>query len=116
MKTCPPCHGDCNQGRDCPARQSISEVTTRFWLGLGWLIVGVIFGLLISKYSVSHSFELGYKTAFDKYSQYYPKQVKYFEEHRDRSCMLYWFNDSPTRVAEARRWMCQYTNKKGELK
>ena len=20
MKTCSPCHGDCNQGRDCPAR------------------------------------------------------------------------------------------------
>lgn len=19
MKTCPPCHGDCNQGRTCPA-------------------------------------------------------------------------------------------------
>lgn len=21
-KTCPPCHGDCNQGRDCPARDN----------------------------------------------------------------------------------------------
>jgi hypothetical protein len=99
-----------------PTKQPLSEVTARFWRGVIWCCVGVVLGLLVSKYSISQSFQLGYKTAFDKYAQYYPKQVKYFEQHRDRSCMLYWFNDSAARVAEARRWMCQYTNKKGELK
>jgi hypothetical protein len=24
-KTCPPCHGDCNQGRNCPTRNNSSN-------------------------------------------------------------------------------------------
>jgi hypothetical protein len=23
MKTCPPCHGNCNQGKDCPVRSEL---------------------------------------------------------------------------------------------
>lgn len=32
MKTCPPCHGNCNQGDDCPAYQFLTKgEARRFW-------------------------------------------------------------------------------------
>jgi hypothetical protein len=81
-----------------------------------WGIGGIIVGLVISTYSAPVAFKTGYQHAFEKYGQLYPKQVKYFEQHRDQSCMLYWFGDSQSRVNEARKWMCQYTNRDGSLK
>jgi hypothetical protein len=93
-----------------------SDVTVRFWKATGWLFCGIVLGFGFSKYSVGQAFKAGYDHAFEKYAQHYPKQVKYFHEHRDRSCMAYWFGDKQSRVDEARRWMCQYTNREGALK
>jgi hypothetical protein len=93
-----------------------SEATERFLKALGWMFGGILIGLAISKYSVRTAYQTGYSNAEQKYAFHYKHQVKLFERYRDQSCMAYWFDDKPSRVAEARRWMCQYTNKNERLK
>jgi hypothetical protein len=93
-----------------------SEATERFLKALGWLLGGILLGFALSKYSVRTAYQTGYSEAEQKYALHYKHQVRMFEKHRDRSCMAYWFDDKPSRVAEARRWMCQYTNKNERLR
>ena len=45
--TCPPCHGDCNQGRDCPANprpdsQSITEWYKENNVEITWFLIGIL--------------------------------------------------------------------------
>jgi hypothetical protein len=89
---------------------------TAFANNFKWGAGGLVLGFVISNASAFVSYGVGYDTAKEKYLFHYTHQVAKFELHRDQSCMLYWFGDRSTRVSEARRWMCQYTNKKGELK
>jgi hypothetical protein len=94
----------------------VSGATERFFKALGWLVGGILLGFALSKYSVRTAYQTGYDSAQEKYALHYKHQVKMFERHRDQSCMAYWFDDKPSRVAEARRWMCQYTNKNERLR
>jgi hypothetical protein len=92
-----------------------SPATKALVHGIVCMLGGVLLGLAISKHSVPTAFKTGYEHAFKIYGHYYPKQVKYFEEHVDRACMVYWFGGK-SRVNEARKWMCQYTNNDGSMK
>ena len=93
-----------------------SEATRRFTLGFWCVATGLALGLVTSKYSVRAAYDYGYSAAKSEYALHYKHQVKMFERHRDQSCLAYWFDDKPSKVAEARRWMCQYTNKNERLR
>lgn len=43
MKTCPPCSGDCNQGRECPARAQRGALGM-FWL---WFFAAMAFNTIM---------------------------------------------------------------------
>jgi hypothetical protein len=92
------------------------NATERFWKALGWLLGGVVLGIMISKHSVTPAFSLGYNHAKQKYAEHYTYQMKAFKEYRGQSCMRLWFNDKQGDLNAARMWMCQYTNRDGSMK
>jgi hypothetical protein len=92
------------------------NATERFWKALGWLLGGIVLGLMISKHSIPVAFQSGYDHAQNRYALHYEHQIKAFYQYRNRSCMRLWFNDKQGDLNAARMWMCQYTNRDGSMK
>lgn len=58
--TCPPCHGDCNQGRDCPANpprpesKRIAEWFTDNNAEITWFLIGFLLCDMIDQFIHQH--------------------------------------------------------------
>jgi hypothetical protein len=60
-----------------------------------WLIAGILLGLLFSKYSALAYYNMGYT-----------KGSTEFKVARDTTCKRWWFDDSASRLKDAKTWMC----------
>lgn len=63
MKTCPPCHGDCNQGRTCPAESHPAyEAWADYYKSLQIDIKATRF--MFSRSSHGRAYRAGYDAGF----------------------------------------------------
>jgi hypothetical protein len=93
----------------------IQEGNRRLLSAVTLMLGGVLLGLTTSKHSLSLAYNTGFSIAEERYARHYTYQMHMFNMNTNRACMRLWFNNSDGRMEEARRWMCQYTDKKGKL-
>ena len=74
-------------------------------------IMGVLFGLFISKYSAVAAYELGHSLATKNLDREAEIRLTHFEQHRMESCLAWWWNDSYKNLKAAQFYMCQNERK-----
>jgi hypothetical protein len=61
MKPCPPCNGDCNQGRDCPAKTQLPPLTQITIVAICAFTIGYISHDTGLPDTYNQGFQAGYK-------------------------------------------------------
>lgn len=74
------------------------------------VLAGLAAGLIISKYQAQEAMESGYELAKARYET--PMSPHQLQEQ----CVKWWFDGSPLQLEQAKRHMCQNTNKKARAK
>lgn len=72
---------------------------------------GLIFGLMISKYSAVAGYELGVARATAQLDHEQEIRLMHFDKHRNESCLSWWWDDSYKNLKAAQFYMCQNQRK-----
>ena len=102
------CNHDCREGRLCPNRPYRMKW---FKQAAILMVIGVILGLLVSKYSAQAAYKLGHSVATRNIDEEHRKRLAHFENHRMRSCISWYWNDSAANIRAAQYYMCQNKEK-----
>lgn len=76
-----------------------------------YAFAGVILGLIISKYSVVAGYDLGVARATAQLDREQDIRLTHFEQHRNESCLSWWWDDSYKNLKAAQFYMCQNKGK-----
>lgn len=74
-------------------------------------LMGVLVGMVLSKYSARAAYDLGYSVATNNIEHEHQIRMTHFAEHRKESCLAWWFNDSWNNLKAAQFYMCQNRKK-----
>jgi uncharacterized membrane protein YraQ (UPF0718 family) len=90
----------------------LSDQATKLFInGMVCVLVGILIGLYLSKFSARAAYNLGHSVATQNLQEQADIRWEHFEKNRMESCLAWWFNDSFKNLKAAQFYMCQNRRK-----